>query len=427
MFSKSLLIGLISFFAITSLFSESPLVYRMEDLVQRALENSQELKLLDEDIQRSEKELKVTRTSYWPHLTLQGNLGVDLFSLEDFDPNRNMGSDLILDWNFFQNGLVFYRVEQAKAQVELARLQKKAKEIELAHHIRILICDLLEKQESLKLQEAEQDFTQKGFEKLRLEFDQGNVRRNDLLKHRIEMYEKQNLLDQARREYEANFQKIKNEADVISVENIAPPEIETETLPYEKCVQMVLKCRVEIRQAEIQSQLTERALRVSKLGLLPRLDLFAGNAFALDDVGQNSDPFQFRTGVIARYPLYDGGEARLQIVLAQMAVRKAHFQLEEAKKKVLGELESAYGDWEDAKRFFQTGELQYEGVMQEFEKTQGEFKQGQLSPYEWEESELSLRRAQAHALGLRLAVIRREAALAKVMGLKSLEEMADPQ
>ncbi|MBI1870579.1 MAG: TolC family protein [Chlamydiae bacterium] len=395
--------------------------YGMDELVDRSIKVSQDLKLMDEDIERAQEELKVAKTAYWPKLSLQGNLGVDLFSLGSFELDRNAGSNLILDWNFFQNGWVTYRIEQAKAQVEISRLHRQSRELELAYQMKVLICEALQKEAELNLQLEEFQLIEKTREKAQVELRQERLRRADFLKTQVQFFDHKNLLEKLKREYQKLLQKLKERSDLSDMEGIDNPLGEEEQNPLSKevLIDKALLHRVEIREAEIQWDLSRKAVKVAKLGRWPRLDLFAGNAFALDDLEREGDSFQFRTGVIARYPLYDGGEIKLQISLAEMAERKAQFQWKEAKRRVSEEVEEAYDEWMNAKVNLESGMQEKNFIQEEVGKAEAEFKKDRLSPYEWEEAQLNLKRSELRLLALRLEVWKAKARLAKGVGVGS--------
>ncbi len=408
-------------------FDEKPSsqIYSVHELVQRGVENSRELKLMDQDIERAKKELKYAKTSYFPHLTLQGSLGVDLLSPTSFDQDRNVGSDLILDWNFFQNGLVFFRVAQAKAQVELAILQRKHQEIELAYQFENRIYELLEKKAFIALQGHDLNLENKSLEKAQVELQQGKIRRMDVLKVRTKVFEKQNTLEKIKREYDFLAKKLKEDMNLPLNEDIQiswGTALKPFSTAKEICVEVALSSRTEIREGEIQCELSQKALKVAKLGRFPRLDLFAGNAFALDDFERSSDQFQFRTGVIARYPLYDGGETKLQITLAELAKRKSYFQWDQTKQKIQDEVEKAYSEVLDAQVIWELGKSQFQDIQSELEQSKIEYKNGNLSDFEWQEATLTSERAKVNDDSLKLNVLKSWVSLAKAIGFKSLEE-----
>lgn len=403
----------------------------MEELVEKALASSQQLKLLDEDIERSRMELRNAKTSYFPHLTLQGSLGVDLLSLGSFEPKNNLGSDLILDWNFFQNGLVFYRVEQAKAQVELSAFQRNREALELAYRVKIAVIDWVELGAKVRLKRLDLRLTRKILEKNQFELKQGRLRRTDLFKTKLQVSEKLNELKRVRQDNRMAMRRLKENTGLLPEEELRIDlrgARQPLSLSKETSLKFALEHRTEVRDSEIQFQLSQKALRVAKLGRLPRLDLFAGNAFALDDFERSTDQFQFRTGVIARYPLYDGGQTRLQITLAEMACRKAQYQWDETKRKVLDEAEKAFDEWEYSRALLKSGRKQFRMMKREWDQSQLEFKQGNLSSLELDEARLAFEQARFFDLGLKGGVLRSEAALLKAIGITNrldIEGMQD--
>lgn len=398
----------------------------IDELVEKALQNSRELELMNEDIARSKMELKNAKTSYFPHLYLQGTAGVDLLSIGSFDNSQNLGSDLILDWNFFQNGLVFYRVQQAKSQVELTILQREKQRIQLAFDVRNLICDMIEKRALLEILEIEFNLAQKSLEKACLEFQQGKTRRADIMRAETELFEKENTLRRSRSEFQILDRKIRDQTGLEDWEMLEGTFDQSILLTQrkEKLIDLGQRQRAEAKEGEIQYMLAKKAVKVAKLGRLPRLDLFAGNAFAIDDFQSGSDEFQFRTGVIARYPLYDGGQTKLQIVLAEMAAEKAEFQLEQAKKKIDQEVEEAYEDLLNAQALRESGQTQYESIRQELEKSEIELKNGEISEFDHQEAQLSFQRAKLHFLSLNLSFYKAEINLSRVLGFAYISDAA---
>jgi outer membrane protein TolC len=182
-----------------------------------------------------------------------------------------------------------------------------------------------------------------------------------------------------------------------------------------------LKNRAEVRESEIQFELSRKAVRVAKLGRWPRVDLFAGNAFAVDDFERSSDQFQFRTGVIARYPLYDGGETKLQIILAEMASRKSEFQWNQSKQRVIEEVEKAFEEVLNAQEFLQSGEAQLKAIRDESKKAEIEYENGNLSAFEWDEAQFSFKKTKIHFLDIEIGVLKSKPNLAKVLRFVNLE------
>lgn len=414
-------------FFIVAAVAEGQKLFTIQELVHTALDRSPELKLLDEEIRRSRLELKNARTAYVPHLYVQGSAGVDLFSPGSFEADRNLGSDLILDWNFFQNGLVFFRVAQARAQVEMNMLRRKRQAVDLAYDIKSRAYDLMNRKAVLGILEMELALTEKVLERVKTEFERGKIRRADLMKAQSQVFDKRNSVEKSRREYERMMRRLREDAHLAPEEHI---HLETDARheplkPQEDYLSLALKYRTDVREGDIQVDLSRKAVRVAKLGRLPRLDLFAGNAFSLDDFERSDDQFQFRTGVIARYPLYDGGQTKLQIFLAELALQKAEFQRSHTRRKVMDEIEDAYDEVADAMRLLESGVQQLTLTQEEFAKAELEFQSGSLSPYEMEEARLSLERAQVRVLELKTHKLKSEAGLVRAVGFVDLVEEKD--
>ena len=113
----------------------------------------------------------------------------------------------------------------------------------------------------------------------------------------------------------------------------------------DQCIDMSLRHQSTVLVSKENERLSKQARKFAKLKRLPQLQLFTGNAFALDDLGRSRNQLEFRTGMILKYPLYDGGETRHQIETAKTNHEKAKLEYEKTVQELNDQMISLYNDY----------------------------------------------------------------------------------
>ncbi|MDP3981838.1 MAG: TolC family protein [Chlamydiota bacterium] len=425
MFSRTMSIFMGLCFLIIPAFSRGSTEEYLEQLIMEALQRSDQLQLLEEDIARAENELKNAKSFYWPRLSLQGSAGVDLLHLDAFSTDRNLGSNLILDWDFFQNGMVKYRIEYAAAQLQMVKNDVANTRLDLYFQLKNNFFDLFEKKERLHLMQQEYRLKEIAFERVKIEIEQGQRPRIDLLKEKAKLMDDQIRFEKTEREFAFLVKKLEGETGANDLSSFAldmtdidePAELDKNMI-----TDLALEERIDIKDTKIQIDLALKAYRVAKWKRWPSVNIFAGNAFALDDLGASNDRFQFRTGLIARYSIYDGGERSLQIKVAGLQLKKAKLKLKQVIRKAKEDIELALDELRNSRELMHSGELQYRIIQDDLEREKIDLEHHKISNYDWDEAMLSVEQFKVRQISLYLNYLRAGIQLSKAVGVYRLKD-----
>ncbi|MDP8218774.1 MAG: TolC family protein [Candidatus Theseobacter exili] len=399
----------------------------LEEAVKLAILNSPEIKMADEDVVKSENDLKLAKKQYLPRLSFQGSAGVDLLSLEDFSEN-NIGTDLILDWNFFQNGMLIYGIKRAKVNVVSSKLKRRDVELELVFSIKTMLYGLQSRIEDLELARQNLEHEKAKFELMKVEQEHGKHTRTDIMRKQASLFRAENELKSAQRAIDSSKQKLVQKIEIdfdgitigdnnqdIKEETFMPLSSEKEAL------KTAMENRNDLKTTNLQWELSKLGLKVSKWKRWPQIEMFAGSAFAIDDLERQSNDLKFRTGVIVRYPLYDGGQTKSHIDAARIQERKAALNVENIKKRISNDVQDALFSLEGAVASFESSKLQLKILSDEMEKAEVEYKDGRVSQFEWNEAKLNYQRVVFQVKKAWRSVLEAQDYLSKMQGLSTVD------
>lgn len=368
----------------------------LDEVVEIVLLNSPELHMAEEDIKKAEREYKTAKTYYFPHLTLQGSVGVDFLHVEEFDDN-NMGVNLILDWDFFRNGMLIYRVAQARATMEEAILKRYDLELKVAMEAKQSIFDLVVQSDQLAVEILELDREREKLNKLTIQYEQGEIRKTDIARFKANLFEREQRYLKKNQEYSFAVERFKRKAKLEELKEVDYTSLELvslSNLSVTECEEIALDNVPQNKINKMAYDLAKKGAKLARWKRWPQVELFAGNAFALDDLGQESNQFELRTGVIVKYPLYDGGEIKNQILLAELQEERAKLAYDQGIEDIRDKVKEAYMNVEGYSALVEAAAMQVEILTKDKKLSEMEYKDGNVSKFDYEETIIGLKKAQ---------------------------------
>ncbi|MFC1668362.1 TolC family protein [Chlamydiota bacterium] len=431
---KSVFFGLF-FLCILSFFSFSenvldPLEYDtakdhvvfLKSVIDHIIEHSPEMEMALEDIKKAKRELKTAKTYYLPHLTLQGSAGVDLLHTEDFDKN-NLGADLILDWNFFRNGRLIYRVAQAKATVIEAELKKYDLELKIALETKQNIFDLLTQKAQLEIDRVELEREKKKLEKLQIQYDQGQVKQTDITRFKATLFEKEQRYLKKKTEYTFSWLTFSRHAPVEDITHVDYSLYTSDAfskVTLDELQEFALENMPKNKINKMSVDLSKKGTRLARWRRWPQVELFAGNAFALDDLGEDNNELELRTGVIVRYPLYDGGEIKNEILLAKLQERRAQLMYDQGLDEIKDQVREDYYNVEAQQALFEAASMHFNILKKDMEQSDLEFENGLIAQFDYDELMLTLEKARLRKMNAYFDLLKAFAKLERDIGIQYL-------
>ncbi len=395
-------------------------------ILKQVFEKTPYLKNYEEDVLKAERELKVAKASLLPHFTLQNSLGVDLLRVEEFN-EKDISNSLLLDWNFFQNGEVFIRIMIAKYQIQLSRLAYEKRKVELAHEIKGMIVDLFQNKLELNLKDAELKLLQKKVDILEEQFQAGKIKRSEWIKEKMNFLNLQNNFRFEKNTYQIHFNKLQKMLNQPLNENLlswdALEGLYQEPRAMDVYNQWAAQHRQDVLESQIQVKISESGYKLAKWKRWPQLSLFSGSDFAIDDVDRASSDFQFRTGAIVRFPLYDGGFIKSQILLAELGYKRSKIDYDFLIEKIQNEVVEHYEQWQAVLSNVEAEFSNFELADEETQKAELDYQQGKIAQLELEEIALNKQRAELHWWISKLALLKEQIQMDKILGCVWMQDI----
>jgi len=389
------------------------------------LEQSKQIQLADEELEAARRAYKGAVRALYPRLWAQAMVSGDLFEYKDFFDDRNLGTSLVLEWNFFQNGQLRFRIHQARVTLEVAELRRDQRTTDIAYETRELYYNILKGKGALHISEKELELERKRMELIRRQFEQGTAEESQVREKQAAFFERQLIHTRKQQAYEMQFMRLSELTgleeiiDVADVERRFDTELEPTPQPfiqaaYHNCTEVLI-------QTEL-TKLAEKGAKFSRLKRLPQVRVFTSSDYQLQDPSGIED-LAFRAGMAVSYPIYDAGSTRREIQAAESNFRQAKIQFSIAKAKAEFDVKEAYWNYMNNLKLYQIADERKLLGEKDYQRSKRELQSGKLSQTEYEEAELYFLKSCQTVKDIELDVMLAREKLLKVVGVNSMADI----
>jgi outer membrane protein TolC len=171
----------------------------------------------------------------------------------------------------------------------------------------------------------------------------------------------------------------------------------TPILQIENYIEKAEDNNVSIRIIEENLLIAEYDRKLSFTGYLPRLDLFGSYGWNRN-ISPESPFFPgsiqttkgYSAGVSLSWNLFDGGQTSVRIQNAKIAYESQQFQKEQVKISVKRDIQNAFDNYKNRLYIFELQEKNVETNQNNFDRTQEQFKLGQINSVEFRQAQINL-------------------------------------
>lgn len=248
---------------------------------------------------------------------------------------------------FYGHNNIKLAYKQAELNYESTLKRLKRAELDLVYEISSLYYNLLSYEERLEIARMSYERQLEAYNIASNKYKAGLIREVEALQMEVDLSEAANKLDIARVNYSSQMRLFKevmglNLADSIIVESNL--DYTSVFIDVEKAVQLALKNRNELKEHEIQIELSEMEIKRRKAAgriqgdIIVNYDLIGTNKNALliplETSFQNSwynmqdRPGNFSAGLTIHIPLIDWGENKARVNAAEANLKQNMLQLE---------------------------------------------------------------------------------------------------
>lgn len=286
---------------------------------------------------------------------------------------------------------------QAKLAHERSSKQLKREELNLVYDVSSAFYNLLSVQKSEEIARLDLERQQEAFEIAKNKFDAGLIREVDALQMEVDLAEAQNNYDLSKVNQQAAENYFKELIGIQLDDSVALNsqfDYSVVIVDPEKAVELALKNRLEIREQEIQVELTTMNVKEQKAEGMIKANL---NAYyekggvseqhintefgvALNNAYNDflNRPQNFGVGLNISIPLLDWGENKAKVRAAEARLKQNILRKEEVQRSIEREVRNLVDDLNSSLKRLQLLEKNLKVAEKSFEITRQRFSDGDI-------------------------------------------------
>ena len=370
-------------FFIVTFLTESVLAETLKAALEKAYKNNPELNAERESINISEQELKVSKSSYLPSITLEGSQ-----SEEDTSKltNRNGSNASITDVNpsvqsitITQTLIDFGRgAEYAKSKIgiDLAKAKLLKKEQEILYKAVNAYTGMISAKEKLEINESNVNLLDRQVETDKIRLERGKITLSDVAQSESSLAEAQAKFIQAENELlssRLNYENVIGELN--NIENLDKNSINDLELPNQliEAIDISKKNNPDLIIAKLEYEQSKKETISAKSDLAPTAKLSFDRSKTEDLSSTYDEREKDVLKATVTWPFYSGGKNLANLNKSKSMELQKNLLFENSKKKNQTDVASAWSSYQSNKSLLNSvraqvsaAEIANEGILAEY-------------------------------------------------------------
>ena len=288
-------------------------------------------------------------------------------------------------------------MRQAKLNYEQSQKRLKREELNMVYNVMSSFYNLLQVQKSMALSASNLERQNEAYELARNKYAAGLIKEVDVLQMEVDLAEARNnydiaLINQA--SVANNFKELIGLDIRDSVVLDMNMDYKIVMVDMNKAVDLAMKNRLEIREQEIQVELSKMSIKRTKANGLPSASLTAyfeksgisemvrdneiGASLKRATTDYMGRPHNYGVGLTVSVPVVDFGENRAQVRSAKASLQKTLYQQEVVRRNIESEVRNLVTDVNSSIKRLQLLEKNIEIAEKSFEITRARYADGDV-------------------------------------------------
>jgi len=372
----------------------------LEEVIRMSLYTSEELKIKDKQVNKSEGIYKETRAGILPHLNAQSiwtknmEYPVTADDKTDYALEGGINASQVI-WSF---GRVMYAVKSAKQAMEASRFNREAGRQEIIYAAKLGYYSTLLARNTLLITEKSYANAVENKELMGKRSYGGRSSKYEIIRMNAEVAARVPTVNEARAGFDAATETLKKMIDAESGCKVALsgdfPE-EYGDFNYDSLTAVMYEREPSLKSLDKNIESAEAQVKSRYAGLLPTVSAFASlsraggsneHSFLRDD---RLDPYT-SAGLKVDIPIWEGGVKEAQLSQAQADKEIAVLRRKQAGKELLLELKKACLEYRQYKGNLAANIEAVKLAEESFKQSQEMFASGQISLADLNDAELLL-------------------------------------
>ena len=350
--SRYPLLVLISF-AILIFPGRNAIPLTLDEAIERALEHNLEFRASRERLKQAEAKIREAKAAYFPRLDLNATytklseppaISIPGFPEYEMGEEENYTIGLSLAQPLFTSGrlTLSYRSSRLNYQMENIRFTQDRKE--LIFQVKKVFYSLLLARENLKLARNSLNQGERHLKLVEGLYRSGTASKFDLLRTRVEVAMLKPKLFQAEQNFSLARQKLANllSLPVEKVEVQGELPCKKIDISLEEAIQKALKQKEELKIIQLQRDILQNSLKLTRVKNLPSLYLRGGYEYSKGADDGFEWERDWNLSLVLSFSLFDGGEVKAQLIRIQSELKEIELSLKSLEQAVALQVKDAF-------------------------------------------------------------------------------------
>lgn len=383
-------------------------VVSTNEAISLALDNNYGIKIANNIVEEAENNAKILNSGYLPSVTgiagavyNKDNLAAEFSNggstqLDGAESSRYSAS-LNLDFTLFDGLGRYYNYKTLKETYNLTELQARETIENTIVQLLTVYYDVARRSENFGSLQTTLDISKDRLTRVSYQFDYGQNTKLDILNAEVDVNNDSiNLINM--RQSLVNAKRDLNFVTGNAIPNLF--EVDTDidfllSLNKDELMEKLKENNVSLIQVEKNIQINEFTIKANKSGYLPSIGLTGtygwnesnNNPAAFVAVSTNTG---ISAGVNLTWNLFDGGSTITRVKNAQIALENQKLQKEQLILSVVRDFENAWDDYQNKLTIFRVQQDNIRTANNNFQRTEEQFKLGQVTSIEFRQAQLNL-------------------------------------
>ena len=385
-------------------------VISKEEAIIKTLENNYGIRMFQNMVEIADNSQSILNSGYLPSITGLAGTG---YNIEDINATLQGGEERIVDgaktnrynasvnvnYTLFDGLGRWYNFKQLKEQYNLTKLEARETIENTILQLLTVYFEVARLTENVEVLEETLETSRERITRAQYQFEYGQANRLGVLNAEVDVNNDSILLLNTRQQL-ANTKRdlnvILNEQE-IPLENFIVDTTVTfiNKLALETYLNEAKFNNVSLLQAESAITISDYAIKVSRSGYLPTVDLsgsYGWNTANLPATSfvQSSTVLGYGAGVNLSWDLFDGGTTLTNVRNAKIRLENEELLREQILLEVNRDIANALGDYENKRIIYEVQEKNVLTNENNFERSEEQFKVGQITSIEFRQAQINL-------------------------------------
>lgn len=385
-------------------------VVTTNEAISLALDNNYGIKIANNIVEEAENNAKILNSGYLPSVTgiagatYNKDSGRTEFNNDDLEPRIISGAEssrynasLNLNYTIFDGLGRFYNYKTLKEIYNLTEVQARETIENTIVQLLTVYYDVARRSENFGSLQTTLDISKDRLTRVSYQFDYGQNTKLDILNAEVDVNNDSiNLINM--RQSLVNAKRDLNFVTGNAIPNLF--EVDTDidfllSLNKNELMEKLKENNVSLIQVEKNIQINEFTIKANKSGYLPSIGLTGTYGWNESNNNQaNIVGFTTNSGVSAgvnlTWNLFDGGGTITRVKNAQIALENQKLQKEQLILSVVRDFENAWDDYQNKLTIFRVQQDNIRTANNNFQRTEEQFKLGQVTSIEFRQAQLNL-------------------------------------